>query len=392
MKILTEINNEAARLKELIGYNILDTLTEKDYEDITFMASLICDVPVALISFVDEKRQWFKSHKGLAISETLREHSFCAHAITSPNQPFIVPDSRKDARFRDNPFVTGDPNIVFYAGIPLINEKGLGLGTVCVIDTKPRILTDDQLSGLQVLSAQVINLLEIRKTNATLKTAQLQSETRNEALEKAAIKLEASEAQLRTLSEGMDVLLTLSDASSKAIFFTKAWATLTGKNIEDLLNYSWAELIHPEDKEQYVNIYITAFKKRESFKGGFRILNKKGTYTWLLSQGSPQILSDGTFVGYISSSIDITELKQTELELSNTTKRLQMALKAGKLGSYELNLATGDINCSLQNKQNFGLSEVNPFNFDILQSLILPEDLSSMKKSFNYSLFNKNCL
>ncbi|CAN5762487.1 ATP-binding protein [soil metagenome] len=174
---------ESERLKQLKSYNILDTITEKDYEEITFMASIICDVPIALISFVDKDRQWFKSHKGLSVTETLREYSFCSRALDQPTDSFIVEDSRLDDRFKDNPYVTGSPNIVFYAGIPLINELGYGLGTVCVIDNKPRVLTDQQLTGLKILSNQVMNLLQLRKTNEDLIIAKQQLEIQNKILD-----------------------------------------------------------------------------------------------------------------------------------------------------------------------------------------------------------------
>lgn len=164
---------EKKRLKELRSYDILDSLTEKDYEDITTLASIICDVPIALISLVDKDRQWFKSHHGLNAEETHRQHSFCSHAITSPDEAFIIPDSRLDDRFKNNPLVTGNPNIVFYAGIPLVTGTGYGLGTFCIIDIKPRELTDAQLNALNILAGQVMNLLELRKTNNNLN---LQSE------------------------------------------------------------------------------------------------------------------------------------------------------------------------------------------------------------------------
>jgi signal transduction histidine kinase len=167
---MTELGNasEAQRLKELDGYHILDTLSQKEFDDITKMASLICDTPIALISLVSGERQWFKSRYGLGTPETPREYSFCSHAIQTQEKPFIITDSRKDLRFKDNPLVTGDPNIVFYAGIPLVNKNGYGLGTVCVIDSKPRELTEKQIEGLKILSSQVIHLLELHKVNQQL--------------------------------------------------------------------------------------------------------------------------------------------------------------------------------------------------------------------------------
>ncbi len=171
---------ESERLKELDSYRILDTLSEKEYDDITFMASIICEVPIAMISFIDKDRQWFKSFRGVENAETSREYSFCAQAIQT-SEPLVVPDSRIDERFKDNPFVTGDPNIVFYAGVPLITEDGYGLGTVCVIDNKPRVLTENQLKALEILSRQVTNLLKVRRLNVELQeiTDSLEKENKN---------------------------------------------------------------------------------------------------------------------------------------------------------------------------------------------------------------------
>ncbi|OJJ19520.1 histidine kinase [marine bacterium AO1-C] len=162
---------EYERLSALKSYSVLDTVSEKDYDDITAIASEICQTPISLISFVDEKRQWFKSRHGLEATETPREHAFCAHAIHTPFLPFVVTDAWKDERFFDNPLVTGDPGVVFYAGVPLNTSKGLPLGTLCVIDRKPRILSEKQLESLTALSNQVVNLLELRRKTMQLEQA-----------------------------------------------------------------------------------------------------------------------------------------------------------------------------------------------------------------------------
>jgi len=177
------INNETQRLKALQSFNILDTLTEKDYDDISLMASIICDVPIALVSFVDKDRQWFKSNLGLKTKSTARIDSFCSHAIESPTEPFIIKDSRIDERFKENPLVVGDPNIVFYAGIPIVTEEGLSLGTVCIIDNKPRELNEKQILAMKMLSNQAMNLLQLRKVNNDLHEAQLALEIQNQKLE-----------------------------------------------------------------------------------------------------------------------------------------------------------------------------------------------------------------
>jgi len=184
MKYPETPHNEKERQNALNSYAILDTLPEKEYDEITFLASMICDTPMALISFVDEGRQWFKSNNGLATTETPREFAFCAHAINQKDRTFIVTDSREDERFSNNPLVTSDPNLVFYAGVPLVNPDGYPLGTLCVLDVKPKKLTSDQLKALEILSLQLMKLMELRKSTIFLHDTNKRLATKNKALDK----------------------------------------------------------------------------------------------------------------------------------------------------------------------------------------------------------------
>ena len=150
---------ELSRLAALLRYEILDTPEESAFDDFTALAAQMCDTPIALISLVDDRRQWFKSRVGLDVSETPRDISFCTYTITG-EQIFEVPDALQDPRFRDNPLVQGDPHIRFYAGTPLTSPDGHNLGTLCVIDRKPRRLSSEQRETLERLGRQVIRLFE----------------------------------------------------------------------------------------------------------------------------------------------------------------------------------------------------------------------------------------
>jgi hypothetical protein len=164
------IKNEAARVAALHKYAILDTEPEQAFDDLVLLASFICKTPIALISLVDEGRQWFKSKVGISISETPREIAFCATAIQQPDI-FIVPDTLNDERFRNNPLVVSEPNVRFYAGVPLIDEEGHALGTICVIDRTPRDFDLDQEAALKALSRLVLAQLEFRRNLMLLKEA-----------------------------------------------------------------------------------------------------------------------------------------------------------------------------------------------------------------------------
>lgn len=173
-------DHEPQRLAALHSYHLLDTPADPAYDEVANLAASVCKTPIALISLVDESRQWFKSHIGLDIQETPREYSFCAHAIHH-NEPFIVPDATQDERFADNPLVTGPPHIRFYAGAPLVTPDNHGLGTLCVIDRKPRTLSAKQLQALKVLHHAVLNIMQLKKQKTHIRALLAEAESVNYA-------------------------------------------------------------------------------------------------------------------------------------------------------------------------------------------------------------------
>lgn len=162
--------DEDARLEALRQFEVLDSDPEEAFDAVTRLAALICQTPTALITFVDADRQWFKSRVGFAPQETSRDVSFCAHAILQPGLS-VVRDTQDDERFRDNLLVLSRPYIRFYAGAPLVTAEGFKLGTLCVLDTVPRVLFADQVTALDLLSTQVMALLNMRRTVAYLESA-----------------------------------------------------------------------------------------------------------------------------------------------------------------------------------------------------------------------------
>jgi GAF domain-containing protein len=162
--------NDAARVAALQKYAILDTEPEQAFDDLTLLAAHVCKTPIALISLIDDNRQWFKSKVGLSANEASRDIAFCSTAIQHSGV-FVIPDTLQDERFRSNPLVISEPNVRFYAGVPLINEDGYALGTLCVIDRAPRELGPDQESALKALSRLVLAQMEFRRNLILLKEA-----------------------------------------------------------------------------------------------------------------------------------------------------------------------------------------------------------------------------
>ncbi|MCB0932462.1 MAG: sensor domain-containing diguanylate cyclase [Mycobacterium sp.] len=169
-------DNEEARLSVLEGYRILDSLPEQASDDFAKLASAICGTPIALITLLDDHRQWFKARVGLDVSETPRSQAFCAHAIMNPDEVMTVRDATLDERFATNPLVTGDPGIRFYAGAPLVAPTGEALGTVCVIDREPRELTEVQKEALEILAREIVSQFELRRSINALEEAALDQE------------------------------------------------------------------------------------------------------------------------------------------------------------------------------------------------------------------------
>jgi len=187
--------NEARRLKVLWQYDVLDTVPEEVFDDLTELAARICEAPIALISLVDEQRQWFKSKVGTTVNETSRDISFCAYAITQ-NDLFIVPDATRDERFANNPLVTSDPKIRFYAGAPLITPDGHALGTLCVIDKVPRELRLEQKQALRILARHVVSQLELRRRSRELADARQQGKQFQTELDKVRAELAKARREL----------------------------------------------------------------------------------------------------------------------------------------------------------------------------------------------------
>ena len=235
-------DDERQRLQVLERYAILDTLPEQQYDDLTFLAAQICGTPICLISLIDEKRQWFKSRVGLDVSETPRAMSFCAHAILGTSV-MEVPDATQDARFRDNEFVTGDPQIRYYAGAPLLTPDGYRMGTLCVIDKEPRHLSDYQLRSLEILARQTMTQLELVRAVRRLETVDA---ARTQALSHLA----ANAALLRQFVEHAPAAIAMLDRELRFLAVSNRFLSDFGLGERNVLGLTYAA-VFPNSPAQW---------------------------------------------------------------------------------------------------------------------------------------------
>jgi PAS domain S-box-containing protein len=326
--------SEEGRLAVLRDFAVLDTPTEREFDDLTALAATICDVPMALVSLVDRDRQWFKSRVGLEVTETPRTDSFCAHAIAGGDDVMVVPDAPADPRFADNALVTGAPHIRFYAGVPLVSEEGAGLGTLCVIDTRPRELSERQLDSLRVLARQVQARLELRRRVA------------------AAARLELSLADARrahgverrraaSIVEQIGAGVIVADADGVIRVFNPEAERQHGVARQQVEAPEWAGTY---------NLFTTdgqplPLEETPLYRAlhGERVVNARwvvrrpgGTEVVLEGDAVPLHHADGSPAGGILTTRDVTEQTRAAEELRASQERLRFLAEAGFLLSQSL--------------------------------------------------------
>lgn len=252
-----------------------------------------------------------------------------------------------------------------YISFPIFLKNGEFFGTLCAIDPSPAQLDNAKVKGLFSLFADLIAF--------HLQQLELLEQSQQTLAEQvlAVQQLEESEARFRLMAEGTSILIAVGDEAGNAVYFNRAWTTLTGRPMADLLQLGWIDLVHPDDREGYVNLYLDAFKVLASFSGEFRVSDSEGAYHWLLAESVPRFQSDGTFAGYISSCINITSRKlieaeqtQSRLGLERAFEQARLSKEAAHLGTFDMDLLDGTMIWDERCRLLFGISHQNAVSFE----------------------------
>lgn len=318
--------NEEERLSALQTYNIMDSLPEKDYDNLTKIASEICQVPVALITFMGRERQWFKSKVGVDLSENQRNFTFCAHGMIDTEEPLVVNDATKDPRFVGNPLVTGPFQVRFYAGVQLVDKAGFPLGSICVLDVKKNELNQGQLETLKILAQQVIRLLELRKTITDLEISKENLLRTNKQLQEydyvISHDLKAPLRNMKHLAEAINEIYEdkLDEKGKKYLQLIDETATDAISYVTGILNYSQA------------THYIDVLKEKIEFDNFLKTIIRQQTIPNHITisipdqlpviEGSKAILRQ-IFSNLINNAIKYHDKKEGWVKINHTENKSQ---------------------------------------------------------------------
>ena len=305
--------NENERLNVLHALNLLDTPPEEVFDRITRLVARVLDVPIALVSLVDTDRQWFKSRVGLDAIETPRELAFCAHAIVQTS-PMIVPDATLDERFADNALVTSNPNIRFYAGVPLRSVSGLSIGTLCAIDSKPRKLNADEINILIDLAAVISKEVQMRES-------MILSQATSELAKKA---VETIEARFRTVFERAGVGIALVAPDGGWLRVNDALCQIVGYSQDEFVKLTFQDITHPDDLDSDLYLLRQLIDDEiDRYQLEKRYITKSGNTIWIQLVVTKQMSPQGELEYFVSIIKDIQERKEAEASLTELRKDLE---------------------------------------------------------------------
>ena len=319
--------NEAERLLALRSYSILDTEPEQAFDDLAQLAAHILDMPMALVSIVDAKRQWFKSRYGLSAPETPRDISFCGHVVAA-ERPLVVNDARDDNRFADNPLVTGDPRVRFYAGMPLTMPDGHVLGSLCVIDQEPRRPSPQQLRMLELLAQQVVDQLEARRGRLELAAEREQARQSAERL----TTIFATMAEGITVQDANGIITDSNPAAELMLGLTAA--QLRGRSAQDPSWRAVRENGHPLPHDEFPS--AIARRTRQAVHGVVvGVYKPDGVLTWVRANSVPRFVGDD-LVEVVNTFHDITAMRAANHRVAQQERLATIGTLSAGLG-HEIN-------------------------------------------------------
>ena len=349
--------NEAQRLQSLRALAVLDTVHEKEFDALVKAAALVCGVPISLVSLVDADRQWFKANVGLpGVEQTPRDVAFCAHAILD-DVIFEVPDASADPRFADNPLVSSAPDIRFYAGAPLRLTDGSRVGTLCVIDRVPHLLTPVQRELLMHLATVAVAALESR-----LKARSFVQ----------------SEARFRALSDASPLGVFATDAEGACTYTNARWQAIYGMTLAESLGHGWARTLHPDDRDAVFTEWTRTATLGQDFDMEFRVRRDDGVTLVVHCMARPVLGEDGMPNGHVGSVEDISERRRAQQALITERTRLATLIDGTGAGTWEWNVQTGEVKVNQRWAEILGwtLQELGAVNNQFRADLAHPDELS----------------
>lgn len=347
--------NDAERSYEATQYSkyIID---DEDLKFLSAMVAEICNTSSALISLIGQEKQYIQSTFGmqLDVREFPREFTFCAHTINKTDSATVIPDARKDERFKDNPFVTGENPVIFYSGYPLINKNGYALGTICAIGSEPKELSEDQENKLALLSRQVMNVLELRKQSEVL------TQTNKE--------LAIINKRFQYITNSTNTGTFEYSIHNNSLEFNEAWWSITGYSSKKSLSLKkWQALVHPEDLPIVKEIFKQNYRSSDPFDHQFRLLHKNGNYAWIDIKAQFNFgaaTEEPTHIYGIL--IDITQQKNKESEILYRQKLLQSLYELSPIGIALNDFETGaflEVNQKLLDPTGYTREEFLELNY-----------------------------
>lgn len=308
---------ENERLSRLRALNVLDKTADGTFNAIVALAAQICGCSASYLSFIESEKQIFRAQYGVSLGDIPRSVSVCAETILC-GEPLIISSLRNESRFINNPLCEIPRNFDFYVGIPLVTKDDLILGTLCVLDTTPRTLTEAQLQTLRSLANHIVSQLELQNKFA--------------AVQRTISSLEDSEQRFRKIADASPVLLWISDETGNRTLSNKAWCDFTGLTQEQSLAECWRETLHPDDRDVYQAKWRECATANSRFQHEFRLRHTSGTYRWVLEQAIPLFASNGRLEAYVSSCVDLSLRSSDELQYQHNEARFRAISEAAPLG------------------------------------------------------------